>query len=181
MVERWQQPPGEAYVHNDWRGVGQHIALAGLAMGNVFVALQPPRGYGMDPDAIYHTPDLPPTHNYYALYKWLSEPQETGGWGADAIVHMGKHGTLEWLPGKGVGLSADCFPDTFLADLPLIYPFIINNPGEGTQAKRRTHATIIDHMIPPMTSADVYGELALLTQWLMNITKSSRWIRPSCP
>ena len=141
-----------------------HIALAGLELGHVFVALQPPRGYDMDPNAIYHTPELPPTHNYYALYKWLATPQAEGGWGADAIVHMGKHGTLEWLPGKGVGLSLDCFPDAFLADLPLIYPFIINNPGEGAQAKRRAHAVVIDHMIPPMTSADVYGELALLTQ-----------------
>ncbi|MCB0214332.1 MAG: cobaltochelatase subunit CobN, partial [Anaerolineae bacterium] len=152
------------YVHFDAQGREQHIALAGLDMGNVFVALQPPRGYGMDPDAIYHTPDLPPTHNYYALYKWLSTSQQDGGWGADAIVHMGKHGTLEWLPGKGIGLSLDCYPDAFLADLPLVYPFIINNPGEGTQAKRRAHAAVVDHMIPPMTSADVYGELATLTQ-----------------
>ena len=164
MEDRWFPPPGEAYVHYDVRGREKHIALAGLELGNVLVALQPPRGYGMDPDAIYHTPDLPPTHNYYALYKWLATPQDKAGWGADAIVHVGKHGTLEWLPGKGVGLSQACFPDAFLSDLPLIYPFIINNPGEGVQAKRRAHATIVDHMIPPMTSADVYGELAQLTQ-----------------
>ena len=164
MSKRWGDPPGEAYVHTDWQGVGQHLALAGLEFGNAFVALQPPRGYGMDPDAIYHTPDLPPTHNYFALYKWLSQPQAEGGWGADAIVHMGKHGTLEWLPGKGIGLSEECFPDTFLDDMPLVYPFIINNPGEGAQAKRRAHAVVVDHMIPPMTSADVYGELASLTQ-----------------
>lgn len=174
MAERWGAPPGEAYVHRpvagyrNGRAGGQDdnsfIALAGLELGNVFVALQPPRGYGMDPDAIYHTPDLPPTHNYFALYRWLATPESEGGWGADAIVHMGKHGTLEWLPGKGVGLSQECFPDAFLAELPLIYPFIINNPGEGAQAKRRAHAVIVDHMIPPMTSADVYGELALLTQ-----------------
>lgn len=161
---QWDAPPGEAYVHINTQGHKQHLALAGLNLGNVFVALQPPRGYGMDPDSIYHVPDLPPTHNYYALYKWLTSLQNEGGWGADAIVHMGKHGTLEWLPGKGIGLSADCFPDTFLADTPLIYPFIINNPGEGAQAKRRAHAVIIDHMIPPLTSADVYGELAQLTQ-----------------
>lgn len=164
IQSRWHEPPGEAYVHREPAGRGGHIALAGLELGNVFVAIQPPRGYGMDPDAIYHTPDLPPPHNYYALYKWLATPREEGGWGADAIVHMGKHGTLEWLPGKGIGLSQDCFPDAFLAGVPLIYPFIINNPGEGAQAKRRAHAVIVDHMIPPMTSADVYGELALLTQ-----------------
>jgi len=153
ITKQWGQAPGETYVHNG------HIALAGLELGNVFVALQPPRGYGMDPDAIYHQPDLAPTHHYYALYRWLSD-----GWGADAIVHVGKHGTLEWLPGKGIGLSENCFPDAILGDLPLFYPFIINDPGEGSQAKRRAHAVVVDHLTPPMTSADSYGELAQLTQ-----------------
>ncbi|MCF0040489.1 cobaltochelatase subunit CobN [Dyadobacter fanqingshengii] len=153
ITTQWGPAPGETFVHH-----GQ-IALAGLDLGNAFVALQPPRGYGMDPDAIYHQPDLPPTHHYYALYRWLRD-----GWGADAIVHVGKHGTLEWLPGKGIGLSENCFPDALLADMPLFYPFIINDPGEGSQAKRRAHAVIIDHLTPPMTSADSYGELAQLTQ-----------------
>ncbi len=153
MVRQWGNPPGKAYVHGD------NFALAGLEFGNAFVALQPPRGYDMDPDAIYHQPDLPPPHNYHALYRWLRDE-----WRADAIVHLGKHGTLEWLPGKSVGLSAECFPDLFLGDLPLIYPFIINDPGEGSQAKRRAHATIIDHMTPPMTSAGAYGALAELAQ-----------------
>ena len=155
MQERWGKPPGEAYVHDN------AIALAGLTLGNIFVALQPPRGYGMDPNAIYHVPDLPPTHNYHALYRWL---RDSHGWNADAIIHLGKHGTLEWLPGKSVGLSATCYPDQFLADLPVVYPFIINNPGEGTQAKRRAHAVIVDHLVPPMTSAGAYGELAELAQ-----------------
>jgi cobaltochelatase CobN len=155
MQERWGTPPGEAYVHHN------AIALAGLTLGKIFVALQPPRGYGMDPNAIYHVPDLPPTHNYHALYRWLRDPQ---GWNADAIIHLGKHGTLEWLPGKSVGLSENCYPDQLLADLPMIYPFIINNPGEGAQAKRRSHAVIIDHLVPPMTSAGAYGELAELAQ-----------------
>lgn len=153
MEKQWGQAPGETYVHDG------HIALAGLDLGHAFVALQPPRGYGMDPDAIYHQPDLPPTHHYYALYRWLRD-----SWGADAIVHVGKHGTLEWLPGKGIGLSENCFPDAFLGDLPLFYPFIINDPGEGSQAKRRAHAVVVDHLTPPMTSADTYGELAQLTQ-----------------
>jgi cobaltochelatase CobN len=153
VAEQWQPPPGTAYVHDG------HIALAGLELGNVFVALQPPRGHGMDPNAIYHRPDLPPPHNYYALYRWLRDV-----WRADAVVHLGKHGTLEWLPGKGVGLSADCYPDSFLADLPLFYPFILNDPGEGAQAKRRGHAVIVDHLTPPLTTADAYGELAELMQ-----------------
>ena len=159
MTERWGRPPGQFYVDSSGR-----LALAGIEFGNTLVAIQPPRGYGMDPSAIYHMPDLPPPHPYAALYRWLSEPVESGGWGADAIVHLGKHGTLEWLPGKGVGVSAGCYPDSFLGDLPLIYPFIINNPGEGAQAKRRTHAVIIDHLTPPMTTAEGYGELEQLAR-----------------
>ncbi|RFB73288.1 MULTISPECIES: cobaltochelatase subunit CobN [unclassified Herbaspirillum] len=150
---QWGAAPGVAYVHDN------HLAFAGVELGNAFVALQPPRGYGMDPDAIYHQPDLPPTHHYYGLYRWLSDE-----WGADAIVHVGKHGTLEWLPGKGVGLSENCFPDALLGDMPLFYPFIINDPGEGSQAKRRGHAVVVDHLTPPMTTADSYGALAQLTQ-----------------
>ncbi|HEY1291705.1 MAG TPA: cobaltochelatase subunit CobN, partial [Chloroflexota bacterium] len=148
MRTRWGEPPGESYVHDD------HIALAGLQFGNVFIAIQPPRGYGIDPNLIYHQPDLAPTHSYLALYRWISD-----GFGADAMIHVGKHGTLEWLPGKAVGLSETCFPDQLLADLPLIYPFIINDPGEGAQAKRRAHAVIVDHLTPPMTTADAYGKL----------------------
>jgi cobaltochelatase CobN len=138
--------------------------FAALDLGNALVALQPPRGYGIDPDAIYHTPDLPPTHHYTAFYRWLGTSQAAGGWGADAIVHMGKHGTLEWLPGKGVGLSGECFPDLLLGDIPLVYPFILNDPGEGSQSKRRTHAVIVDHLTPPMTTAETYGPLAELNQ-----------------
>jgi cobaltochelatase CobN len=148
MTTRWGPPPGESYVH------AGNIALAGLQFGNVFVAIQPPRGYGMDPSLIYHQPDLPPTHSYHALYRWIRD-----GFNADAVVHVGKHGTLEWLPGKSVGLSETCYPDQLLGDLPLIYPFIINDPGEGAQAKRRAHAVIVDHLTPPMTTADTYGKL----------------------
>ncbi|WP_442590517.1 cobaltochelatase subunit CobN [Pedobacter sp. AW31-3R] len=153
MEKQWGDAPGKSYVHNG------HISFAGIEFGNALVALQPPRGYGMDTDAIYHQPDLAPTHHYHAFYRWLRS-----SWGADAIVHVGKHGTLEWLPGKSIGLSENCFPDAFLADLPLFYPFIINDPGEGAQAKRRAHAVVVDHLTPAMTSADSYGELALLTQ-----------------
>lgn len=153
MTAQWGPPPGGAYVHDG------AIALAGLELGNVFLALQPPRGYGMDPQAIYHQPDLAPPHNYYALYRWLRDD-----WGADAVIHFGKHGTLEWLPGKGVGVSSDCVPDAFLGDLPLFYPFILNDPGEGAQAKRRSHAVLVDHLVPPLTTAGVYGELEQLAQ-----------------
>jgi cobaltochelatase CobN len=138
--------------------------FATLDLGNALIALQPPRGYGIDPGAIYHTPDLPPTHHYAAFYHWLRTPQAEGGWGAHAIVHMGKHGTLEWLPGKGIGLSGECYPDLLLGDIPLVYPFIINDPGEGSQSKRRAHAVVVDHLTPPMTTAETYGPLAELNQ-----------------
>ena len=151
----WGEPPGQVYR------AGDTLSIAGLALGNIFVGLQPPRGFGENPIAVYHSPDLTPTHHYLAYYRWIREVFR-----ADAMVHIGKHGTLEWLPGKGIGLSAACYPEAALDDLPLFYPFIINNPGEGTQAKRRAHATIIDHLIPPMTTADSYGDIAKLEQLL---------------
>ncbi len=161
LIRSWKEPGQDP--KEPWREAGSYL-FAGLELGNTIVALQPPRGYGMNPDTIYHTPDLPPTHHYTAFYRWLVAPRHEGGWEADAIVHVGKHGTLEWLPGKGIGLSAECFPDLLLDDLPLIYPFIINDPGEGSQAKRRAHAVIVDHLTPPMTVADTYGPLAELNQ-----------------
>lgn len=151
VTAAWGPPPGDLYVHDG------ALTFAALRFGNIVVCVQPPRGFGENPVAIYHDPDLPPTHHYLACYRWLAED-----WGADAIVHLGKHGTLEWMPGKGLGLSAACAPDAILGDMPLLYPFVVNDPGEGTQAKRRAHALIVDHLIPPMTRAETYDELAEL-------------------
>ena len=151
VVSAWGEPPGR--VHHD----GDDLIFAGIDLGNVLVAVQPPRGFGEDPIAVYHSPDLAPTHHYLGFYRWLDEV-----WGAHAVVHAGKHGTLEWLPGKGVGLSAGCFPDAAIGDMPFVYPFVVNDPGEGTQAKRRAHAVVIDHLVPPMTRADTYDDLARL-------------------
>ncbi len=155
VEEHWGRPPGDLYVD------GGEFVVAGLSFGNVFVGIQPPRGFGENPIAIYHDPDLPPTHHYLAAYWWMIEE-----FGADAIVHLGKHGTLEWLPGKSLGLSPSCAPDAALRDVPLFYPFVVNDPGEGTQAKRRAHATVVDHLIPPMTRAETYDDLAKLEQLL---------------
>jgi len=155
VEEHWGTPPGELYVDGD------ELMVAGLRFGDVFVGIQPPRGFGENPIAVYHDPDLPPTHHYLAAYWWLIEE-----FGADAVVHLGKHGTLEWLPGKSLGLSASCAPDAALRDVPLFYPFVVNDPGEGTQAKRRAHATVVDHLIPPMTRAETYDDLARLEQLL---------------
>ncbi|HEY2766509.1 MAG TPA: cobaltochelatase subunit CobN [Pseudonocardiaceae bacterium] len=155
VIEAWGEPPGELYVDGD------AIYVGSLRFGNVVLLIQPPRGFGENPVAIYHDPDLAPSHQYLAAYRWLER-----SFGAHAVVHLGKHGNLEWLPGKGLGLAAEDAPDAVLGSLPLVYPFIVNDPGEGTQAKRRAHATIVDHMIPPMARADSYGDLARLEQLL---------------
>ncbi|MFN9169851.1 MAG: cobaltochelatase subunit CobN, partial [Dolichospermum sp.] len=132
----------------------QNLAISGIKFGKIFVGIQPSRGYDLDPTLNYHAPDLEPTHNYLAFYHWLRESLA-----ADAIIHLGKHGNLEWLPGKSVALSNNCYPEIALGPMPHLYPFIVNDPGEGSQAKRRAQAVIIDHLTPPMTRAQLYGGL----------------------
>ncbi|VFA98234.1 cobaltochelatase subunit CobN [Nocardia cyriacigeorgica] len=165
VIEAWGPPPGELYVDRSSDPAGE-IVIAALRFGNIVLMVQPPRGFGENPVAIYHDPDLPPSHHYLAAYRWLSAPESAGGFGADAMVHLGKHGNLEWLPGKTLGMSASCGTDAALGDLPLIYPFLVNDPGEGTQAKRRAHATLVDHLIPPMARAESYGDISRLEQLL---------------
>ncbi|MFE1762658.1 cobaltochelatase subunit CobN [Streptomyces angustmyceticus] len=165
VEEHWGPPPGEMFVDRSRNPEGD-IVLAALRRGNLLILIQPPRGFGENPIAIYHDPDLPPSHHYLAAYRWIAASADDGGFGADAMVHLGKHGNLEWLPGKNAGLSAACGPDAALGDLPLVYPFLVNDPGEGTQAKRRVHATLVDHLVPPMARAESYGDIARLEQLL---------------
>ncbi|MFD3417145.1 cobaltochelatase subunit CobN [Streptomyces decoyicus] len=165
VEEHWGPPPGEMFVDRS-RNPDGDIVLAALRRGNLLILIQPPRGFGENPIAIYHDPDLPPSHHYLAAYRWIAASADDGGFGADAMVHLGKHGNLEWLPGKNAGLSAACGPDAALGDLPLVYPFLVNDPGEGTQAKRRVHATLVDHLVPPMARAESYGDIARLEQLL---------------
>jgi cobaltochelatase CobN len=134
---------------------GDGFAIAGRRWGSVVVLLQPSRGYDRDPALSYHSPDLPPTHAYLAHYLWLRQTFD-----AHVLVHFGKHGNLEWLPGKGIGLSASCFPALALGPMPHLYPFIVNDPGEGSQAKRRSQAVILDHLTPPLGRAGLHGALA---------------------
>ena len=148
LEDRWGPPENDPFCD------GQNFALSVLEFGNVVVGIQPARGYNIDPGETYHSPDLIPPHNYLAFYLWLRTKFD-----ANAIVHMGKHGNLEWLPGKAVGLSAICWPEVALGPTPHIYPFIVNDPGEGTQAKRRASAVIVDHLTPPLTRAETYGPL----------------------
>jgi cobaltochelatase CobN len=130
------------------------IPVPGIQLGNIFVGIQPPRGYSLDAQAIYHSPTLPPPPAYLAFYHWLSEDFR-----ADAVIHVGKHGNLEWLPGRSIALGSDDYPQLCLGPIPLIYPFIVNNPGEGIQAKRRSSAVIVDHLTPPLTRAGLYDDL----------------------
>ncbi|KAB0545729.1 cobaltochelatase subunit CobN, partial [Pseudomonas palleroniana] len=148
VLARWGSPEQDP-MFRDGR-----LMVAGLRLGLTFVGIQPARGYQVDPSAVYHDPDLVPPHGYLAFYFWLRHT-----YGVHGVIHVGKHGNLEWLPGKGVGLSENCWPDVLLGPLPNIYPFIVNDPGEGAQAKRRTQAVIIDHLMPPLPRAETYGPL----------------------
>jgi cobaltochelatase CobN len=147
VTEEWGDPPDRPF------------AIPGIEFGNVLVTVQPPRGFGMDPEKVYHDSDLQPPHDYYAFYAWLRNE-----FAADAVVHLGTHGSLEWLPGKTVGLDGKSAPDALVSDLPNVYPYIVNNPGEGTQAKRRSYAAVVDYLTPPMANAGTYDELAELEE-----------------
>ncbi|WP_342642548.1 cobaltochelatase subunit CobN [Rhodoligotrophos ferricapiens] len=131
--------------------------LAFHEAGNVIIAIQPDRGRALDRKAQYHDPDLPPRHAYIAFYLWLRETRRV-----HAIIHLGTHGTLEWLPGKAVALSAECAPAALLGGVPVVYPFIVNNPGEAAAAKRRLGAVIIGHLTPPLKTAGSHGAAAEL-------------------
>ncbi len=153
VEDRWGKPEADPFYTPGAVDCGQ-FALSVLHFGNVVVGVQPARGYNINPTETYHSPDLVPPHHYLAFYFWLRHQHRS-----DAIVHMGKHGNLEWLPGKALALSKTCWPEAVLGPSPHIYPFIVNDPGEGTQAKRRAQAVIIDHLTPPMTRAETYGPL----------------------
>jgi cobaltochelatase CobN len=147
--DRWQEHFKTQNIKN--------ITISGIQCGNIFIGIQPSRGYDFDPSFNYHAPDLEPTHEYLAFYDWLRKKFNTS-----AIIHLGKHGNLEWLPGKSLALSQECYPEIALNAIPNFYPFIVNDPGEGSQAKRRSHAVILDHLTPPLTRAGLYGDLQQL-------------------
>jgi len=149
VTDRWGAPESDPFFRDG------AFAIPAFRCGNAAIGLQPARGYNIDPVASYHDPALVSPHGYFAFYAWLRTTFD-----AHAVVHMGKHGNLEWLPGKAVALSQDCFPEATLGPVPHLYPFIVNDPGEGTQAKRRSSAVIVDHLTPPLTRAESYGPLA---------------------
>jgi cobaltochelatase CobN len=162
MVEDWGTMPGQLFVHED------RLHFAGLINGNVFLTIQPPRGYLEQIDKVLHDLYLSPPHHYLAQYRWVRDVFQ-----ADAVLHIGKHGSLEWLPGKALGLSNQCYPDLAIMELPNIYPYIINDPGEGTQAKRRSYCCIIDHLTPAFTNADLYDDLAKVSALVADYSVAS--------
>lgn len=168
--QRWGEPDGDPFVNQG------RFELPLTRFGNVVVGVQPARGYNIDPKESYHSPDLVPPHGYFAFYFYLREK-----FGVSAVIHMGKHGNLEWLPGKALALSPTCYPAAILGPTPHLYPFIVNDPGEGTQAKRRTSAVIIDHLTPPLTRAESYGPLkdleALVDEYYLAIGYDPRRLK----
>ena len=144
----WGAPAADPSV------VAGKFRMPGTAAGQVLVMLQPERGNSADRKSSYHDPALPPRHAYVAFYLWLREAA-----GVHALIHLGAHGTLEWLPGKSVALSPSCAPRTLIGGVPVIYPFIVNDPGEAAAAKRRLGAVTIGHLTPPLVTTDLDGRL----------------------
>lgn len=145
----WGEMPGDVLTSDG------DFCIPGIMNGNVFIGIQPPRGLFEKVDSLIHSTDMVMPHQYLAYYRWIKNV-----FGAHAIIHMGTHGTLEWLPGKGNAMSEECYPDLILEDMPNINPYIINDPGEGVEAKRRSWAVLVEHLIPAMMRAEGYGDLA---------------------
>ena len=167
MIKDWGEPPGEICVDR------KEIIVPGIIKGNVFIGYQPLRGRAEKMEQNIHDPILFAQHQYLAYYRWLRE-----SFGADMIFHMGTHGTIEWLPGKNVGMSQKCDPDVVLDGIPNIYPYIIDDPGEGIQCKRRIESVLIGHMPPTMARADSYPELDEVNVQLQDLLRLGRDAAP---
>lgn len=148
ICEQWGEPPGTILADDE------HILIPGLTFGKIFVGFQPPRGYFEDPSKTYHDTGISPHHQYLAYYLWLQKEYQ-----ADLLVHFGTHGTLEFLPGKQVALSENCYPDLLIGNMPHAYYYTCSNPSESSIARRRSRATTVDYMTPPMIVSNLYGRL----------------------
>ncbi|MBR5998881.1 MAG: cobaltochelatase subunit CobN, partial [Candidatus Methanomethylophilaceae archaeon] len=160
MEGHWGEAPGTVTT------VGDRIIIPGTMNGKILITYQPLRAWAEKSDAIYHDPVLSPPHQYLAFYRWLRDVYKV-----DAVVHMGTHGTLEWLPGKTVALSGKCFPDLILDSIPNIYPYMIDDPGEGIQAKRRSEAVLLGHLNATLTRADGYDDLSKIYDLVQEFIK----------
>ena len=152
MTEQWGEAPGDIMLSDEG-----NILVPGTMNGNIFMTVQPARQYGMDPARAYHDPTIAPTHQYLAFYYWLREVFK-----ADAVIHLGTHGNLEWLPGKATGLDRSSYSDIALGSLPNIYPYLMTISGEGVIAKRRSSACLIGYLPAPVAEAGAFDELAEL-------------------
>jgi cobaltochelatase CobN len=168
ISERWGAAERDPFFRPGRLDCGR-FAIPGFRAGNIAVLIQPARGYNLDPKSTYHDPALVPPHSYLAAYAWLADEFR-----ADAVLDLGKHGTLEWLPGKALALSAECLPEAVLGPLPHLYAFIVNDPGEGSQAKRRAQAVIVDHLTPPLTRAGSWGPQAELERLIDEYYEAAR-------
>ncbi|MDI9617314.1 MAG: cobaltochelatase subunit CobN [Methanothrix sp.] len=157
VIDHWGPPPGEIMVFRN--SSGSYIVIPKLSFGNVILLPQPSRGWLENSTVLYHSTDVPPHHQYIAFYLWLKH-----GFGADAIIHLGKHGTQEWLPGREGVVGGDDWPALLVQDMPVVYPYIVDNIAEGTQAKRRGDAVMISHLTPPIVAAGLYGNLSDLRE-----------------
>lgn len=149
----WGEPPGQVMVVED------ALLFPGLVFGNVFVGPQPPRGWELDEELLHANTTFPPTHHYLAFYRWLRDAFE-----ADALVHLGRHSTYEFLPRRRVGLTTEDYSLQMASELPVVYPYIVDGVGEGIQAKRRGLAVIVDHLTPPLQITPLYEDLLELRQ-----------------
>ena len=162
MEASWGEPPGKVSVQDG------RFVIPGIVNGNIYIGFQPLRSWADQMEAVYHDPVVPMPHQYLAFYRWLKDDFGTG-----AVIHVGTHGTLEWLPGRSVGLSGKCFPDLVLDSIPNIYPYVIDDPGEGIQCKRRSEAVLIGHMCPTMARAGSYDTLESVDGPLQEVFKNT--------
>lgn len=164
VCRRWGREPGDVMVRD-----GRYM-IPGILDGNLFIGLQPPRVSSSD-DAVatYHDQDIPPHHQYMAVYEWVRD-----AFHADAVIHLGTHGTLEFLPGKESAMSSSCYPDSLIGDTTHTYLYYSGNPSEAMIAKRRSHAQIVSYMPPPFVKSGTYGDLADLESLVSEYREASK-------
>ena len=167
-LDGWGEPPG--WVMTD----GDRLLVPGIRFGNIFIGPQPPRGWDVDEELLHANLTFPPPHQYLAFYRYLHSE-----FGANALVHLGRHSTYEFLPGRALGLTEDDYPSLIAGDIPGIYPYIVDGVGEGLQAKRRGLAVIIDHLTPPLRTTPLYDELLQLRQLVESYEASPRKDSPA--
>jgi magnesium chelatase subunit H len=162
-IERdWGRAPGAI------NSFGRELLIQGVTLGNVFIGIQPTFGYEGDPMRLMMARSGAPHHGFMAFYTYLSRVLDV-----DAVVHVGTHGSLEFMPGKQVGLSGECWPDRLIGELPNVYLYSVNNPSEGSIAKRRSYAELISYLTPPIENAGLYKDLATLKELVMAYREST--------